>query len=172
MAEQTISDGVDFMTKEVIVEQAQIILEKYKPFGVAGMSLLDKICDEYNIIVEQHMFHNSFNGMLWTKNRQYYILINCNLCPSRWLFTYAHEVGHWWLHRHIRGNFFCGPPNGQTYNPVEHEANIFAAELLLPREQILQCLDSGLTVKKIARIYRVSEEAATYRVKELQSRSV
>lgn len=136
-----------------------------------GENLLRHICYEYNILIEQHYFRSgSFNAMLWSTGGQYTVLINAELPHTRWNFTLAHEIGHWFLHRNMRTSFQCTRPWGRTYDPIEREANAFAAELLMPRKLILGWIASGRDAKKIAREFRVSEEAVKYRIKELVSR--
>jgi Zn-dependent peptidase ImmA (M78 family) len=50
-------------------------------------------------------------------------------------FAIAHELGHWFLHEGISQIFLCTSDNIRDYknHPVEIEANIFAAEFLMPR---------------------------------------
>ena len=55
---------------------------------------------------------------------------------------------------------------------IEHEANLFAMELLMPREMLLADLDKvgdfniedETTIKKLAKRYRVSEAVMFYRI--------
>ena len=50
-------------------------------------------------------------------------------------FAIAHEIGHWFLHEGVSQIFLCTSENIRDYknHPVEIEANIFAAEFLMPR---------------------------------------
>lgn len=50
-------------------------------------------------------------------------------------FAVAHELGHFFLHEGISQVFLCTSDNIRDYknNPVEIEANMFAAEFLMPR---------------------------------------
>jgi len=60
--------------------------------------------------------------------------------PARRRFTIAHELGHWRLHRDVERAVFCRatsiePDASQTREPlppVEDEANLFAAAVLMP----------------------------------------
>jgi len=53
---------------------------------------------------------------------------------SRGRFAIAHELGHWELHKEISQWQFCTESNLRDYSssPAEVEANVFAAELLMP----------------------------------------
>jgi hypothetical protein len=50
-------------------------------------------------------------------------------------FAIAHELGHWFMHEGISQIFLCTAEDIRDYrkNPVEIEANAFAAEFLMPR---------------------------------------
>jgi hypothetical protein len=93
------------------------------------------------------------HGAIWFKQRT--IGIEKSLDPSvdpsrlgRYHFTLAHEIGHWCLHRNYFLNdasqqrlFDDGSPmpdvvcrSSQSKQPVEWQADAFAAELLMPRQ--------------------------------------
>lgn len=91
--------------------------------------------------------------------KRYIVLLNEEIRhPGRRRFTMAHEVGHILL--------------GHTVDdePSEREADAFAAQLLLPRILVaqLELLWRGaLTAGELADIFRVSQEAAGYRLRSL-----
>ncbi len=71
--------------------------------------------------------------------------------PARRRFTIAHELGHWRLHRDAERGVFCRSgsiePDAALTSaplpPVEDEANVFAAAMLMParlvQEQYVRC---------------------------------
>jgi len=71
--------------------------------------------------------------------------------PSRRRFTIAHELGHWRLHRDAEHAVFCRsgsiaaemPGQRLSIPPVEDEANMFAAAVLMPvhliQQQYISC---------------------------------
>jgi hypothetical protein len=70
--------------------------------------------------------------------------------PARRRFTIAHELGHWRLHRDAERGVFCrsgsiepAPRPRTPVPPVEDEANVFAAAVLMParlvQEQYVLC---------------------------------
>jgi hypothetical protein len=81
--------------------------------------------------------------------------------PPRRRFTIAHELGHWVLHQNGQGSLFCRKgtidPDGAEAGkreeeqerpplpPIEEEANLFAAALLMPR-------------RTLQRLYRATED--------------
>ena len=87
---------------------------------------------------------------------------------ARWVL--AHELGHFWL-RHEKNYFSRAAPNigKPTRTPIQYSAEFqadeFAAQLLMPAEH---CFDGDS--KKIAWRYRVSENIARNRIKNLHRR--
>lgn len=72
-------------------------------------------------------------------------------------FTIAHEIGH------LLFNHSCsGKDNDGSHN--EAEANIFAGELLVPTEFIKKDYPKIRDLQELAKLYRVSQEALTYKL--------
>lgn len=76
-------------------------------------------------------------------------------------FSFAHEIGHFLLNHTLGNDIF----NLDSSDPREIEANMFAAELLIPFEWIKQdMLISGMNIKELATKYWVSELAMGWRL--------
>lgn len=92
--------------------------------------------------------------------------LNRNHPPVRKLFTLAHEFGHYILNHHLwfELNYNVSidnpPPEGceGEDKTSEREANIFAAELLVPRAVLKKEARPGRTPEDLARIFRVSDQ--------------
>lgn len=72
--------------------------------------------------------------------------------PDRWRFTMAHELGHMVMHHH----------RGMPSADVEHEANLFASEFLMPLSDIRNSFRPNMTVEHLAQlklVWRVSMQA-------------
>lgn len=103
--------------------------------------------------------------------------------PARKRFTVAHEIGHALLHlgnddeeiTDTDADLFRTTESAQgewtTHRRREYEANIFAAELLMPKEWVLQYWrhlpERDRTVGNMAAIFQVSESAMGIRLDEL-----
>jgi hypothetical protein len=104
------------------------------------------------------------SGMLLPAERE--VWLNAGEPAPRRRFTLAHEVGHW-VCQVLEGRVapvMCraeavGVGEGRT---LEREANVFAAELLMPEELVREQFDgtaSGTAVR-----FEVSEEAMGWRL--------
>jgi Zn-dependent peptidase ImmA (M78 family) len=107
---------------------------------------------------------------------------------NRQRFTIAHEIGHFLL-QHYQGVHFDGANTGLQINfrdnrsttgedIFEREANLFAAELLMPRKLLeadlqrikhpVSLIDTNdKTLKDLAKRYQVSVRAITFRLSYL-----
>ncbi len=100
-----------------------------------------------------------------------------NQTKERERFTLAHELGHFMLH--IAPSFkdeYISDDNiewnrDSNWDVKEMEANRFAAELLMPLEQVQQefeVLDtSSKKVEKLSEIFNVSRQALQFRLQSL-----
>lgn len=108
------------------------------------------------------------------------IFTNTSTRLSREIFTLAHELGHAVLHMEHMVSFIDNDItiSGRSTDEMEHEANYFAACLLMPADGVDRFLDleledyrnSGLTVMDIARImseFNVSFDMALNRLENL-----
>lgn len=100
------------------------------------------------------------------------LYVNRDDSPRRQAFTMAHELGHWLLHRDI---FTEDPdrypvlprfsdPNRE--DPLEKEANRFAACLLVPERLLRPVIGAPITA--LADVFGVSRTMMEFRVKNVR----
>jgi len=94
---------------------------------------------------------------------RYLIVVNSRHSKERQAFTIAHELGHYVMHRYMRRNFVCRP---WAVNPLDLEANIFAAELLMPASVVCK-LAPHMAFTSLAGLFGVSLSAMHLRLEEL-----
>lgn len=98
--------------------------------------------------------------------------------PNRQRFTIAHEIAHLVLHEDeavfVDRVFRREVTSGDAIDPIEIEANSFAAALLMPAH-LLQADHatfgrplSSEDVEQLARTYNVSQQAMTFRLDNLR----
>lgn len=90
---------------------------------------------------------------------------------TRQTFTIAHELGHWILHR----TYFLEHPDRYPVlprfqrpserDPMEQEANCFAANLLVPRRLLRPVKNAPVT--SLASAFAVSREMMEFRLKDV-----
>jgi Zn-dependent peptidase ImmA (M78 family) len=98
------------------------------------------------------------------------IYVNNKDPSTRQGFTIAHELGHFMLHSDLFSRHpeeykvLLRAPIGGVKDPLEQEANAFAAHLLVPRA-FLERYYKVASPKELARLFIVSEEVIRYRLK-------
>ncbi len=99
------------------------------------------------------------------------IFVNGKDIPQRQSFTIAHELGHWFMHRRI---FLENPDiypvllrtnNPDSNNPLEKEANAFAAHLLVPNRLLKPVQNQGVNAAVLANIFFVSRSMMEIRMR-------
>jgi Zn-dependent peptidase ImmA (M78 family) len=147
---------------------------------------IGKIAKSLQLEIVKQDADDKISGMLVNDfgNKKALIGVNRKHHINRQRFTIAHEIGHFLLH-HFQGVHFDGENTGLQINfrddksasgedLYEREANLFAAELLMPRTLLeadiskiknLSLIDKDdLTLKSLADKYKVSVRAITYRL--------
>lgn len=160
---------VPFLPKKRIEEEAALLLAEYAEAHSAVTSPpvpIDEIIElQLRLALEFRDMQKEFgvpdvHGALWINER--IVGVERDLDPSvrpnkrgRYHFTLAHEGGHWRLHRqhyleNVRqGTLFAAPGkpayicrSSQAKMPVERQADIFAANLLMPRSMVHAAWDA------------------------------
>lgn len=101
------------------------------------------------------------------------INVNAEDRLNRQTFTIAHEFGHWVLHKHLferdpdRYQVLMRRPLGRlNTDPLEKQANAFAAAILMPKFMVRNVKDLA-GPQELARMFSVSVEAVEYRLKNV-----
>jgi Zn-dependent peptidase ImmA (M78 family) len=143
---------------------------------------VERLAAHVNAEIVLQPFAGEVSGIVH-RNRDGSAVIGVNSSHSiqRQRFTVAHEIGHLLLHAdenlHVDRNFPIGlraDTAGQPPNENEIEANQFAAALLMPSEFIADDIESLVgvdvlvAIRKLARKYRVSEQAMSIRLSALR----
>lgn len=134
--------------------------------------------------IAKNHFEGWESGFILRGGRQTIIGVNTRTSRRRQRFTIAHEIGHLLLHdgtlivdHAVRVNW-RDEVSGMATDTEEIEANTFAAELLMPRELVINELEEymdkiGTTnrtmshedlITSLAREFDVSAEAMGYRL--------
>ena len=147
----------------------------------SGPVQVGEIASALGIWVQYEPTEDELSGFLLRDLSRQKTIIGVNDChhPNRQRFTLAHELGHFLLHEqeklHVDRQFQVNLRDGNSSkgeSEEEKEANLFAAELLMPVRFIQQDLaevdtldlehDDMLT--ELAKKYKVSVQAMTFRL--------
>lgn len=131
-----------------------------------------KLCDEIGIVTlfaPMGEASSACKGFFLTQSRIRSITINSNLSADFQRIICAHELGHAMLHRDKSGvnafhdfSFFDGADR------LEYEANIFAAELLLPDDEVLKILNEDVSFFQAAAKLYVPAELLDFKFRTLK----
>lgn len=97
----------------------------------------------------------------------YVIFTNKGEPTNRRRFTAAHELAHYILHRDLIEDGIVDDTlyRSKLSGPLEREANVYAAALLMPRHLILKAIEDGAkSTEELAEKFRVSEAAMSIRI--------
>jgi Zn-dependent peptidase ImmA (M78 family) len=135
---------------------------------------LKKVAKKLGIKIIQHAFSENISGVFFRKDNKLFLGVNSDHHEHRRRFTIAHEIGHYILHsdemlhydKDELENIYLR--SDDISSPEEIEANHFAAELLMPEELILKCIENDeQSIKVLAERFNVSEHAMRYRLTNL-----
>src|SRR6266545_5354665 len=142
---------------------------------------VEKIAQALNVDVRKENVKGDISGFLFRNREDQKGIIGVNVRhhENRQRFTIAHELGHFLLHTgdkvHVDRGFEVRLRNDESSKGTdidEKEANLFAAELLMPRAFVEKDLaeiravdlsDEGV-IKRLATKYAVSPHAFAFRL--------
>lgn len=167
---------------EHAAREARALVEK---LGVKAPPVpVEKLAKALGVRVEFNPFDDELSGMAFLRDGKPVIGVNANHHPNRQRFTIAHELGHVLLHRNRleaavlvdkSRNFIARDTvSAAGTDPVEIQANAFAAELLMPKKFVRQVLSESARdlqdddyLISLAKRFRVSLAAFQYRLESM-----
>lgn len=115
-----------------------------------------------DLIIDGDELEDEISGMQATYKGISFIRYNSNHPVKRNRFTVAHELGH-----AVMGHTSeCTRGSFGSKNPIEIEANQFAAELLTPLSFLKKAISTHTTVDQLAKVFWVSKDSMNWRVME------
>ena len=144
---------------------------------------VDEIAGRLGITVVYNPSEEEVAGVLYRDGDSVSMIVNSSSEKSRQRFTVAHEIGHFLLHRgevfldkRVRVNLLdTGPGLATAFEEIQ--ANQFAAELLMPREWMIEEVDRRFQHQRqtseddlldgLAEHFSVSWDAVEYRLANL-----
>lgn len=168
--------------KKYIRELVEGLLDQFRI--KKGRVNVEDLARKIGIEVRAESVDGDLSGFLFrdAKTKKAIIGVNASHHQNRQRFTIAHEIGHYLMHPgepfHVDGMkvaFRINRRDGESSTGLddsEREANLFAAELLMPARFLrkdlnakdIDLLDDANVVNELARDYGVSAQALTFRL--------
>ena len=145
-----------------ILDQVQLLRDRFHT------SRPDVIAEELGIDIQQHCL-GSLKGYYLVDRKRRYIVLNKKLDESMRQLVCAHELGHDRLHQEIAG--FTVWHERNLFDPrskAEREANLFAAELLIPDLEIHSLLNQGMSLETISKCLGHPVDLVLYKIQALR----
>lgn len=137
--------------------RANQIARKYKsrnPFEIVrGLNIILVRCPLYDV-----------RGFYQYFQRNNIIYLDENLSDQEQRFVLAHELGHMFLHKKANAIFMDSKTQLNT-TKYETEADLFAIELLLPDDELINYQESGMEAEQISRITGYCKDLIEMKVK-------
>jgi Zn-dependent peptidase ImmA (M78 family) len=144
---------------------------------------LEKLAELVKAKIRYEPFTGQLYGMVHRRSDGTAVIgVNSLDAPNRQRFTIAHEIGHLLLHKdeqlHVDEKSPIGLRNERSSTATDEreiEANQCAAELLMPTDfldkdlgSLPDDIETEEAVSRLARLYKVSEQAMTVRLTALK----
>ena len=168
-------ERIAYSKRQITEKVTQILRENY--FDTPPVDIR-KLLDNYGIVIHEKAFplkHASISGFVVFADSDKttpVFVINRADTDDRKKFTLAHEFGHWILHREELSNdpslsvLYKSPLGSETTDPIEVEANQFAAQLLVPDAMLHEEHQTTSEHKKrdLAELFMVGEDIIGFRL--------
>lgn len=145
-----------------ILDQVQLLRDRFHT------SRPDVIAKELGIDIQQHCL-GLLKGYYLVDRKRRYIVLNKKLDESMRQLVCAHELGHDRLHQEIAG--FTVWHERNLFDPrskAEREANLFAAELLIPDLEIHSLLNQGMSLETISKCLGHPVDLVLFKIQALR----
>lgn len=145
--------------------------ERLSAAGLAQVPMnIEAVAEFLGLEVVEEIMDNDLSGYLEERNGSWIVGVNALHHKNRRRFSIAHEIAHYVLHvgqqQQFRDTTFARRTSES--NPMERDADNFAANLLMPENRVRELISSGVTtLSGLAENFGVSALAMKYRVKEL-----
>jgi Zn-dependent peptidase ImmA (M78 family) len=163
----------EFMSVTTAKNQAKKILKEN--FVLEPPVDVYEIARNAGIKIVEDIFPDDFenvSGFINIEDDLPVMYVNADEPENRRKFTVAHELGHWVLHEDAiredsrRAVLFRVALGQANKDPLEKEANAFAAELLVPTE-FFERVKGDKSQNELADVFKVSAEVIGYRMVDL-----
>ncbi|AZV49375.1 ImmA/IrrE family metallo-endopeptidase [Bacillus halotolerans] len=153
---------IPIYTSKNIKHKVQSILLSY------GTNDVYEICEQLNIIITKNNLGQAEGLLQHLKEEKRYI-IHTNENLTHQTFIVAHELGLYFLHKNLN-TFKMANCSVVLKDKLEHQANIFASELLLPDKLLKEHLFEiqNLTINQLASFFNLPTHVIQHKHSQLK----
>ena len=101
-----------------------------------------------------------------------YIILNQDLSDEMRNIVILHEIGHHLLHREMANAFHETNLFDMSCHNMEYEANLFAAQVMLPDNETIEYIKSGYTISQIAAVMNSDVNLVAMKATDLKRRGL
>ena len=101
-----------------------------------------------------------------------YIILNQDLSDEMRNIVILHEIGHHLLHREMANTFHETNLFDMSCHNMEYEANLFAAQVMLPDNETIEYIKSGYTISQIAAVMNSDVNLVAMKATDLKRRGL
>lgn len=158
------------MSLDYISRKAATVIKKYDETEPLRLCRAMGIIDIYR---PMGLDEGCCKGFYISQSRMQAIVINSDLPRILQRVIMAHELGHAVLHKNMDSlRAFHDFSMFDESTVYEYEANIFAAELLLPDEKVKNVLDDGASFFAAASMLNVPPEMLDFKFRTLRAKGI
>lgn len=169
------------MSKKLVAQDIAYKAERFREnYGLGKLAPIDfdRFLLKTNVITVFKPLSDDFSGMsILYQDTQRFMLINSNQILSRQRFTIAHELYHLFIQEEFHSHTCTPGKSDYVSHPEEYKADVFASNLLLPENGILEIIPeqekhkknkiTRESIFKIHQYFGVSVKAVIMRLLEL-----
>jgi len=101
-----------------------------------------------------------------------YIILNQNLSNELRNIVILHEIGHHLLHRDVANAFHETTLFDMSCHNMEYEANLFAAQVMLPDTETIDLIKQGYSISHIAASMNTDPNLVALKATDLKRRGL
>ncbi|MFP3421552.1 ImmA/IrrE family metallo-endopeptidase [Bacillus sp. SIMBA_161] len=149
-------------TTKNIKHKAESVIESFKTNDIY------EICKKLKIIITKSNL-GRVRGFLQFYEEENHYLIHVNEKFNYEKLVIAHELGHFFLHKNVN-TFKLANCSSVLENKLEHQADVFASEILLTDEMLTNALPEieNMTHIQIASFFQLPLFVIEYKVEQLR----
>jgi len=163
------------MTSKLNLEKAAVEFRKECGYNTDNPIRVKSLLQQLNVLTIFRKMEGTFSGMSLKVNEDRFMLINSTHSIGRQHFTIFHELYHLYIQKDFE-RIICDGPKDSKNKKEESNADIFAANVMLPRDGILNFIPAEQlkkdkilfsTILALEQYYSCSHQAMLIRLENL-----